>query len=343
MAKTILFVILALLAFGILILVHEGGHFAFARIFKVTVNEFSIGMGPKLFSKKDRHGTAFSLRALPIGGFVSMAGEDEDSDDPNAFNLKPVWQRFLIIFAGAATNLILGFIVVAILVVFSQAIGSTVVADFNENAASAKCGLAVGDEIVKVEGTSVHTSDELVYEIMRYGIEPVDLTVERNGERIVIEDIEFPQMSESGIAFGDLDFFVYAEQKTVGNILKQSFYRCEFLVRQVWESLYDLVRGRFGIEAVSGPIGATKELTKAAESGAYPFTYLVTILCINLGVMNLLPFPALDGGKLVLLIVEAIIRKPINRKIEGIINFGGLAILLLFMMFICVKDVMGLF
>lgn len=343
MLKTILYVLLAILAFGVLILVHEGGHFLFARLFNVTVNEFSIGMGPKLFSKKDKHGIAYSVRALPIGGFVSMAGEDEDSEDPNAFNLKPVWQRFIIIVAGAATNLIIGFIVIAILVICSQALGSTVVADFNENASSQECGLQVGDEIVKIDSANVHIADEVVYEIMRYGINPVDVTVIRNGERTVIEDVTFPQTSQSGVAFGDLDFYVYAEPKDVGTVIKHSFYRCEYTVRMVWESLYDLITGRYGIEAVSGPIGATKELTKAAESGTYSFVSLVFILSINLGVMNLLPFPALDGGKLVLLIVEAIIRRPINRKVETIINYSGLAILLLFMAFICVKDVIGLF
>lgn len=341
---TVLYVILAILAFGLLIFVHEGGHFIAARIFKVTIYEFSIGMGPRLFSKKsEKTGTEYSLRAFPIGGFVSMAGEDEESDDPNAFNKKPVWQRLIITVAGAATNLLIGFIVTAFLVGSSVRLGGTTVAGFAENAASQQAGLTVGDEITEVAGKNVHIADDLLYEIMRLGIEPVDLTVIRDGEEIVIEDVRFPQISESGVAFGINDFQIFAVEKNFANLCKHTLWRSAYTVRMVWESLYDLITGRYGVEAVSGPVGVTEALTEAAETSTYSFVSLLTVISINLGVMNLLPLPALDGGRIVLLLVELVRRKPLKPQIEAYINGAGLAVLLLLMAIICVKDIVGLF
>lgn len=343
---TAVYIIIAILIFGLLIFIHEGGHFLFARLFKVTVNEFSIGMGPKLVSKKSKKsGISYSLRAFPIGGFVSMAGEDEESDDPNALNKKPVWQRMIIVAAGGVVNLVAGILVMFILVFSSTSmgLGSTTVAEFRDGALSQNCGLKAGDTIVEVEGRNVHIADELVYEIMRLGIEPVDLTVVRDGEKTVIEDVEFPQISEQGVAFGDADFYVYGQERTFTNLVKHSFYRSTYTVRMIWESLYDLVTGRYGIEAVSGPVGVTEALTEAAQTGSYNFIYLVVVISMNLGVMNLLPLPALDGGRLVFLLIEAVRRKPINPKVEGVIHTAGLALLMLLMIFICVKDVIKLF
>ena len=343
---TAVYIIIAILIFGLLIFIHEGGHFLFARLFKVTVNEFSIGMGPKLVSKKSKKsGISYSLRAFPIGGFVSMAGEDEESDDPNALNKKPVWQRMIIVAAGGVVNLVAGILVMFILVFSSTSmgLGSTTVAEFRDGALSQSSGLKAGDTIVEVEGRNVHIADELVYEIMRLGIEPVDLTVVRDGEKTVIEDVEFPQMSEQGVAFGDADFYVYGQERTFTNLVKHSFYRSTYTVRMIWESLYDLVTGRYGIEAVSGPVGVTEALTQAAQTGSYNFIYLVVVISMNLGVMNLLPLPALDGGRLVFLLIEAVRRKPINPKVEGVVHTAGLALLMLLMIFICVKDVIKLF
>lgn len=341
---TVLYVILAILAFGVLIFIHEGGHFVAARIFKVSIYEFSIGMGPKIWGKKsEKTGIDYSLRALPIGGYVSMAGEDEESDDPNAFNKKPVWQRLIITVAGAATNLIVGFLVTAILVCSSEAIGGTTVAAFTENAKSQECGLQVGDTITAVNGTRVHIADDLLYEIMRQGIEPLDLTVVRNGESMAVENVEFPQISQSGVAFGINDFQIYAVEKSFGNLCYQSFWRSTYTVRMIWESLYDLITGRYGVEAVSGPVGVTEALTDAAETGTYSFVSLLTVISINLGVMNLLPLPALDGGRIVFLLIELVRRKPMKAKIEAYINAAGLAILLMLMAVICVKDIIGLF
>lgn len=341
----ILQILLAILLFGLLIFIHEGGHFLFARLFKVTVNEFAIGMGPKIFSKKSkRSGITYSLRAFPIGGFVSMAGEDEISDDPNAFHNKPVWQRMIITVAGAATNILAGVLVMTVLVCSApNELGSTVIHSFMDDASSKECGLMEKDEIVEISGNNVHIADDLLYEIMRMGIEPVDVTVIRDGERIVVEDVEFPLMAAEGVAFGSNDFYVYSEEPTPKNLAKHSFYSCTYTVKMIWESLFDLVTGRYGIEAVSGPVGVTEALTEAADTGARSFINLAVIISMNLGVMNLLPLPALDGGRIVFLLIEAVRRKPIKMEIEAYINFAGLVLLMLLMVLICVKDVIGLF
>ena len=342
-------ILIAILVFGFLIFIHEFGHYIFARIFKVTITEFSIGMGPKLVwydSKKT--GIRYALSMIPIGGFVAMVGEDGESDDPNSFDKKPAWQRFIITFAGAAVNLIFGFIAVIVLTAVIN-FGGTTVAQFvpttetGYEVSSEDSLLMVGDTIIRVDGKRVRIADELSYEIMRRGHEPVDLLVIRDGEEILLEDVVFPTASESGQTFGMMDFRVYADTKNFGNVMKYSFAKSAMLVRMVWESLYDLIIGRYTIGAVSGPVGISSAIGDAARAGAVSLIYMVTIISINLGVMNLLPIPALDGGRLVTLIVEMITRKRIPVKIEGMINAVALTLLLGFSVFIMIKDIIQLF
>lgn len=347
----ILYVLLAILLFGFLIFIHEGGHFFFARLFKVSIKEFAIGMGPKLFSKKSKKsGIAYSLRLFPIGGFVSMEGEDEESDDPNAFNKKPVWQRIIIVAAGALINITVGILVMSILVFGSEYLLSTQIGEVTEGSVSYEAGLQVDDIIVAVDGTKVHIGDELSYQIMRRGINPVDLTIVRNGEKIVLEDVQYPVEHIEGADFAMMDFKVYGifpEDYSLPVLLKHAFYRSTYTVTMIWESLIDLVSGRYGMEAVSGPVGVTEALTDAIDTdvktGSSSFIYLAVVISMNLGVMNLLPLPALDGGRLVFLIIEAMRRKPLKPEIEGYVHFAGIVILMLLMVFICVKDVIGLF
>ena len=344
--KTFLYIVLAVFAFGFLIFIHECGHYLMARLFKVSIKEFSIGMGPRIISKTSRKtGIAYSLRAFPIGGFVSMVGEDEESQDENAFHRKSVWKRMIITVAGAAVNLLFGIVVMFICVAATSQFASTVVCDFpDENATSVEYGLQPGDKIVAVDGVSVHIYRQMSYEIMRRGVEPIDLTVERDGETVVLEDVVFPTVEESGATLGTVDFRVYALEKTFGNIVKESFYQSVNTIKMIWESIFDLIRGRYGIEAVSGPVGAAEALVDVGtQYGFTDFLYLVVIISMNLGVMNLLPLPALDGGRIIFLIIEAVRRKPIKMEIESYINFGGLVVLLLFSAFIIIKDVIGLF
>lgn len=340
--STVFNIIVALLIFGFLILIHELGHYTMARVFKVGINEFSVGMGPKVLTKRSKKtGIAYSLRLLPIGGFVSMDGEDEDSESENSLTSKPVWQRFLIMAAGAFMNIVVGIVLTCVIVGRSEALGSTVVASFSENAASQLAGLAEGDRIVKIGGTGVHTSYDLSYTIMHSATEKTDITVIRDGNRIVIKNVEFKTETESGVTVAVRDFWVKAESKSVGNVIKHSFWQSITSVRMIWDSLIDLITGKYGMEALSGPIGITGEIGNAvaANDGGMNLMYLTALIALNLGIFNLLPFPALDGGQIVLLLVELIIRKPVKREIAGYINFIGLAVLMLLMIFVTYQDI----
>jgi len=335
-------IVLALLIFGFLILIHEFGHYIMARIFQVGIHEFAIGMGPKLISKTSKKtGIAYSLRLLPIGGYVSMEGEDKESASENALCHKPVWQRLLVMVAGSVMNLLCGFLLTVVLVLAIPRIGSTVVAEFDEEATSIQDGLREGDTIVAVDGITVHTGYDLNYTILHEAHEPVDVTVLRNGERIVLSDVRFPGAEEEGVTFGTADFRVYALPKTAGNVIKECFFRSVTSVRMVWESLIDLISGRFGVEQMSGPVGITTEIGNAAKAndGGISLLSLSALIAINLGVMNLLPLPALDGGRVFFLLIEAIRRKPLNRDMEGYIHFAGLVLLLLLMAFITFFDI----
>ena len=339
---TFLYILLAIFIFGILILIHEAGHYLFARLFHVTVYEFAIGMGPKILSHTSKKtGIAYSLRLLPFGGFVSMAGEDEESDDPNAFNKKPVWQRFIITAAGATVNLVAGILVMGILVATAKALPSTTIHSFDENSTSVQY-LQAKDQITAVDGTRVYTFNDLLYEIMRKGVEPIDITVKRDGTEITISDVVFPTITDSGVVFGNVDFIPYAEAKTPLAVLKHACVRSVSTIKMIWESLYDLVSGRYGMEAVSGPVGVTQAMTEAASTSLSSLVYLAVVISMNLGIMNLLPLPALDGGRLVFLLIEGIRRKPVPARIEGYIHFAGLAVLMLAMVLITFKDIIGL-
>ena len=335
----VLYILIAILVFGFLIFIHELGHFIFAKIFNVTITEFSLGMGPKIFSKKGKDGVDYSLRALPIGGFVAMVGEDEDSDDPNSFHKKPAWQRFIIVCAGAVMNLLIGIIIMVILTICTSRFGGTTVAEFMDGSTSDKSGIMINDEIVEINGYNVHTANDLSYEIMRNGYKPVDVTVIRNGTEITIADVSFPQFTSQGVVFGSMDFKIYEEPKDFGVVCKNAFFSCTSTVKMIWDSLFDLLSGRYGIQAVSGPIGVTGAITDAAKTSAYSLFYIVVVISINLGVFNLLPIPALDGGSLLFLLIEMIFRKPIPRKVEGYLKLAGFALLILLVILVTFKDI----
>lgn len=341
--NVVFYVLIMALVFGVMIFIHEAGHFFTARMCKITVKEFAIGMGPKLFSwESKKHGTKHSIRLLPIGGFVSMEGEDEDSADENAFCNKPVWQRMLVVAAGPIMNVLLGVLLTLIVVLAQGRLASTTIHQFNENAMSNQ-KLMVNDEILEIDGTNVYTGNEVLYEIMNQGYEPIDVLVNRNGKEIMVEDVVFGTTTEEGVAFGEMDFTVYPEERSFGNILKQTASRSISTVKMVYDSLIGLLTGRFGLDAISGPVGVAETVGEAAKTDVVGFLYIGAILTMNLGVFNFIPFPALDGGRFLLLCIEGIRRKPIDRKIEGYINFAGLVILFGFMIFITCKDIFNLF
>lgn len=349
--------IIAILAFGFLIFVHELGHFIAARLTGIKVYEFSIGMGPKLVwydSKKT--GIRYKLCMIPLGGYVSMAdGVDESapSTDPNAFSNQKPWRRLVVTVAGGVVNLFVGFILM-LAVVMGSTMSSTVVADFPADLAisetsTADYGLRSGDKILSIDGKRIRTAFEMDYEIMRRGIEPLEVVVARdtNGDGAYDTDVAltvtFPTETQEGQSVGSRDFRVYAAEKTFGSVLKEAFHRSVCLIRMVWESLFDLVTGRYGIEAVSGPVGIAGTMGEAASYGILPFIYLIAMISINLGVINLIPLPALDGGRLLFILIEMIFRKPVPRELEAKIHAIGLMLLLGFSLIIAFMDVKAFF
>ena len=350
-------VISAVLVFGFLIFIHEFGHYLFARIFKVTINEFSIGMGPRIWSRVSKKtNIRYTVSALPIGGFVAMAGEtiagegtpeyEEWKNDPNTFDKKPAWQRFIITAAGAFVNIVVGFLAVIVISFFIDFGGTTVEKTYTPEELKTDVStygvLEVGDEIISIDGKDVDIADELSYEIMRRGIEPVDIVVIRDGKEITLPDVVFPTTSESGQTFGQRDFRIAKEEKTFGSIMTYSWSKSCLIVRMCWESIIDLITGRYSFAAVSGPVGISSAIGQAASQGIVNLLYIVALISINLGIMNLIPFPALDGGRLITVTAEMITRKRIPPKIEGTINAIGLMFLLGLSAVILVKDVIQL-
>ena len=332
----LLYILLAVLAFGLLILLHELGHYLSARAFGVAIKEFSIGMGPRLFgytSKKT--GIDYKLCLLPIGGYVAMVGEDEESDDPNALGKKPAWQRLIIMAAGGVTNLLLGFLLVLLTVsLISSELATTTVDSFatlkdGGEVPSYAAGLRAGDTIRKVDGRRVRIGAELDYEIMRRGIEPVTLEVLRDGAIMYIDVSFITDVDEaSNQTLGIRDFNLTAAEGGIGDVLRHTYVRSVMTVRMVWESLYDLITWRFGVEAVSGPVGVAGVMVETARKSIINFLYLVAVISLNLGVVNLFPLPALDGGRILFLAISAVIRRLIPERIEGVIDFAGLLLLL---------------
>ena len=342
---TFLYILLAIFVFGILILVHELGHYIAARCFKVTVKEFSIGLGPKLVSYTSKKtNIKYSLRLLPLGGYVSMVGEDEETDDPNALNKKKPWKRLIIMCAGAVTNIFLGVVLMFILVLTPNfRIGGTTVSHIEEDYVQTENSeLLIGDRIIKVGNTRVHYYQELAYEIMNKGYEPIDLTVIRNGEEIKLEQVVFPKDEQDGVTFGNMFFSVFAMKKTFGNVVGYSFYSSFSTIKMIWESLISLITGRFGFSALSGPVGVTKTVAESAQAGITSLLYITVFISMNLGVFNLLPIPSLDGSRVLFVLIEMVRGKPIDPKYEGYIHFAGIILIFMLLIAVTFKDIVSL-
>lgn len=348
-----------ILIFGVLIFIHELGHFLTARLFGVGVNEFSLGMGPSIFTRTSKKtNIKYSLRALPIGGYVSMVGEDrlgENDDASVALCRKPAWQRLIIMAAGAVMNLILGFIIMAVMVIqqprfYGTTVDFFVFLDANNNYnitydSITGRGLMPGDKIEYIGNEKIRIYDDLSFEIMRVGEEPTDVTVIRDGKRTVIKNVEFPTFEDRGVVFADSSF-IYTKQieKTPLTVVQQTFMQTFSNIRMIYETLIDTISGRYGMAAVSGPVGVVQSLNDTVEKADEDFRvaavmYFIMILTINLGIMNLLPFPALDGGRIFFIFIELIRGKPIKPEFEGYIHFAGLVVLMMFMVFVTFNDI----
>ncbi len=336
-------ILLAILFFGVIIFFHELGHFFFAKLFKVQVNEFAMGMGPALF--KFRKGeTKYALRLFPIGGFVSMEGEDEDSENERAFCNIKAWKRFIVIAAGGTVNLILGVIIVMIMLSMNDLIGTPQIHSFHESAVSSQHGLQEQDTIKKINGRLVFSEYDMSYLMARDKDGVIDFVVERNGEEVQLDGVKFDTVEKNGKLTIIYDFIIVGVAPTPLNVIKNGLLESVSIARIVWVSLLDLVTGQFGLSDLSGPIGTVSVIADAAQVATKEtdYTYLFTLMAlitINIGVFNLLPLPALDGGRLFFLLIEMIFRKPVPRKYEGWVHAIGLVLLLLLMVVISFSDI----
>ena len=325
--------LVAILVFIAVIVIHEFGHFITAKLNGIRVNEFAIGFGPKLFKKKVGE-TTYSVRLIPFGGFCEMEGEDGESEDPRAFGKAKAWRRFLVVAAGAVFNLILGYLLCVGYVSSHELYATTQISAFTESATSCDYGLQIGDKIVKADGRSVYTVSDLSY---MFGISEdgaMDFVVERDGERVEVNDVRFAMEEyEDGNRYISLDFRVYGEKRTVLSVLKNAAKTEISLGRVVLMSLWDMI---------SGPVGITVAISDVARQSLTNLIYLVGLISVNLGIFNLLPLPALDGGRLMFILYEMIRKKPVPVKYEGWIHAAGFILLMLFAVFIFINDIVKL-
>ncbi|MBQ3588735.1 MAG: site-2 protease family protein [Oscillospiraceae bacterium] len=336
-------IIVSVLVFSVVIIIHELGHFITAKRSGIKVNEFSIGMGPQLFgvTKGD---TLYALRLFPIGGYVAMEGEDEESDREGAFNSVPVQNRISVVVAGAVMNMLLGFAVLCVLVCGQEAITSRTVSSFYEGAMTQQTGLMVGDEIIAINGRKCYIANDVIYEFARTQNGTADFTVIRNGEKTELENVTFETYEdENGIKQMVIDFTVLPVENNIPNMLKEAFNWTVSIARMVFLSLVDLVTGNVAINQMSGPVGIVSVVSDAVSYGIEPVLSILAMITINLGVFNLLPFPALDGGRLVFLLIEFITGRQVPQKYEAAINGLGMLVLLGFMAFVTFSDITKFF
>ncbi len=345
-------IIIALLVFGVIIAIHEFGHFAVAKLCGIRVNKFAIGMGPVIFRKQGKE-TEYSLRLLPVGGFCAMEGEDSESSDPRAFSKKSVPKRMAVVVAGALMNIVLGFLLICTTTLLYQDVVTLQIAGFSyiedeqtgekiSTSTSETCGLQIGDTILSIDGMRLLTDMDLSYKLQSTESEEMTVVVKRNGENVTLESVRFYNTKTEG----RLDFYVKAEKCNFLNVISYSALNTVSTARLIWASLIDLVTGKYGFHDLSGPVGIIGTIGEAASVGETIVEKLISILSlasfitINVGMFNLLPIPALDGARLVFLLIEGIRRKPINPEHEGLVHFIGLALLMLVMLLVTFQDIM---
>lgn len=346
-----MFIVIAIIAFGVLIGIHEFGHFIAAKSLGVKVNEFSIGMGPAIF-KRQKGETLYALRILPIGGYCAMEGENEETDDPRCFSRQRGWKKIIILAAGSFMNFLLGLVLV--LVIFSQAAGfnAPVISGFTENNPyEGENALQVGDEIYSVDGHRIYFTGNFSLYLSRNSSQVYDIVVIRDGERVELNDFAMKpyEQADGSTAYG-LSFSVV--EANLGNTLKYSWYTTIDFVRQVWLALSDLVGGLMGLDDMAGVVGIVDMINGVGSETAQnegvgialmDIGYLVAFIAVNLAVMNMLPIPALDGGRVLFVLLNGLIhlitRKRIPARYEGYVHTAGFVLLLGLMVVVMYNDI----
>lgn len=345
-----MYIIIAIIIFGILIAIHEFGHFTAAKLCGVKVEEFAIGMGPALF-KKQKGETVYALRILPIGGFCAMAGEDEESDDPRAFTNQGFWKKFVILCAGSFMNLVLGIVLILIMYAGAQAFVTPTIDHFMDGCPyEGTEAMQAGDTFYSIDGQRIYLVSDVSSFLMR-GDGVYDIVMLRDGEKVELKDFAlttktYAEYANEGPKYGFV--FGYTEA-TFGTKLEYTWNTTLEFSRLVWLGLGDLINGKVGLKDMSGPVGIVDMMNEvgqqaeSAKAAADNLLYISAFIAVNLAIMNMLPIPALDGGRVFLMIVtviiEAISRKKLDPKYEGYIHLGGMVLLLGLMALVMYNDI----
>jgi len=357
----LLYILIAILMFGLLIALHEFGHFAAAKLCGVKVNEFAIGMGPLVLHKQGKE-TEYSLRLLPIGGFCAMEGEEEgESADPRAFPNRPWWQRLIILLAGVTMNFLTGLVIILCLLSPAQGFLTPVITGFSEDVTvQAREYLQAGDRITRVDGHAVYLQPDISFFLGRLSGDRVDLEVEREGKKVSLPAVPLTSVPQSD-GSERLMLGIYTqeyEEATVLSKLKYAWLEAADNVRMVWYSLSELVRGAVGLRDMSGPVGIIDMVGQVGEQGAQAaeeagtsvflgalegILSFTSFISINLAVMNLLPIPALDGGQIFFMAVNGVLLmvrgKKLDPKYQNWVSIAGFALLMGLMLLVTVSDV----
>jgi len=331
-------IISSIIIFLLVILIHEFGHFIVAKMNGVSVLEFSIGMGPKLF-QRESNGTLYSLRVLPVGGYCQLEGEDEENDSPNSLNNQSPLVRLKVILAGAIMNFILAFILLILLMSVSRV--STEVSGVIKDSPAYSSGIQTGDQIVSINGENVSDGEELLKSI-KESQGDLNIGVIRDSQS---KNIKVTPRLENNIRKIGVNF---QEEYNIKNFsivkgFKKGLITFLNLTGMLYKFLGMLITGQLGLGGVSGPVGVVKEIGNAAKTGVANLIFLLAYININLGVFNLLPIPALDGGRAIFILIEMIFGKKISQEKEGYIHMVGLILLLALIAIVTIKDVIKLF
>ncbi len=343
-----MYIILAILIFCILILVHELGHFMAAKACGVRVLEFSLGMGPAIWKKQGKE-TLYAIRALPLGGYCAMEGEDTGSDDPKAFTNQKVWKRAIILVAGAAMNFLFGLILIVAVYAGQEGFVAPTISAFQAGCPY-EGDLQVGDTFYKINGERIYTSADFSTYLERGESGAADIVLIRDGEKITLEDyplvpVEYEIDGETVVRYG----ITFTVETGFWAHVKYSWYCAVDFVRMVRIGLVDLISGAVGVQDMSGVVGIVdviNDVGNASETisaALLNIAYLSAFIAVNLAVMNLLPIPALDGGRVLFLLLTALIekisRRKLNPKYEGYIHAAGLVLLMGLMVFVMYNDI----
>lgn len=323
-------VIIAILVFNAIVFVHEAGHFVAARLGGIKVVEFALGMGPKLVGKRIGE-TMYSLRAFPVGGFCMMLGEDEETKDPGAFNNSPITSRIAAVVAGPIVNLLVAILIYSIIIV---PVAAPIIGQVTKGMPAEKAGIVAGDKIVEINDVRINNWQEMKPEIAKYEGKQITVTVENNGAQrdVLLTPVKNPNTD-------DIVIGVAQKAKIGGFSFAEGIKRTVTISKMMLSFLGQLVVGKADANEVGGPISIIVYMNDAAKSGLISVLYITAIISLNLSVLNLLPLPALDGGRLLFLFVELIRRKPVPAEKEGMVHFAGLVALMALSIFLMYKDI----